>query len=369
MKDPILLNNLYKEVAKDNVSVMSDGDLSIFKYTQDCHIEGRWNDVNRQARGLIMRTDGTIVARPFAKFFNLGEVSETKLDNLPWDESVEVYEKVDGSCGIGYRKDGLWKLATPGSLSSPQAVVGTEILNHRWTETDSNTGEPILFARYLLEYLPADCTPVFEIIYPANRIVVDYKGESFLSLLAIFELNGAEWHPRRVDQIAEKCGFRRPRRYNLDLRGEIPFEDNSEGYVARFESGLRIKIKSPAYLRVHRLLNYLSPKGVIELIRGREYRATLDQLPPSIARDFDDIRAAVQLKFDQLNAEVAARLFALHSAVGEQATRKDKALWIQAHIKPELRGLVFARLDQKDIEEGLWRLVINEVEISSKNQT
>lgn len=363
MKDPILLNKLYKEVERDNVSVMSDGDLLIFKYTQDCHIEGRWNEINRQARGLIMRTDGTVVARPFAKFFNLGEVSETRLDNLPWEESLEVYEKVDGSCGIGYWQEGIgWKLATPGSMMSEQAIQGTKILN------DDPAG---------LMGLPLDCTPIFEIIYPTNRIVVDYKGETFLSLLAIFELNGVEWHPRRVDQIAEKCRFRRPRRYSLDLRAsEIPFEDNSEGYVARFESGLRVKIKNPAYLRVHRLLNYLSPKGVIELIRGREYRATLDQLPPSIARDFDDIRAAVQQKYD-LYFNRAQTLH--HNVCKETDTwvafesdrtinRKKQALWIMTNVEPDLRGLVFALLDQKDIEEGLWRLVINEVEISQKNQ-
>lgn len=361
MKDPILLNNLYKEVEKDNVTVMSDGDLSIFKYTQGCHIHGRWNAVNRQARGLIMRADGTVVARPFPKFFNLGEISESRLEALPWDESVEVYEKVDGSCGIGYRRGNRWWLATPGSLSSEQALVGTGILNEWIKEPqvinphfdDLTTGEP----RYNLSALPIDCTPVFEIIYPGNRIVVDYKGESFLSLLAIFELNGVEWHPRRVDRIAEMCGFKRPRRYDLDIRGEIPFEDNAEGYVVRFEGGLRVKIKSPNYLRVHRLLNYLSPKGVIELIRGREYGSTLQSLPPQIVRDFDDIRAAVQNKFDEIMIYGGERLRKMNEDLGENASRKARALWIQANVRNEITGVVFGMLDDKDVKDGVWRIV------------
>jgi RNA ligase len=348
MKDYILYKSLLKEVDEGRVSVQRSGDLAIFKYTQDTHIQGLWNDVNRQARGLIMREDGTVVARPFSKFFNLGEVSESMVENLPWHEEVEIYEKVDGSCGIGYFTPGLnkvhpeWRLSTPGSMESDQAFHGTLMLNLQYRDG--------------LEHLPKNCTPVFEIIYPSNRIVVDYQGESFLSLLAIFELSGEEWHPRRVDQIAEKCGFRRPRRYNVDLRGEIPFEENAEGYVARFASGRRVKVKSPAYLRVHRLLNYMSPKGVIELIRGKEFGVTLLELPKGIQQDFDDIRAYVQTMHDKLRIEaedIVARI--------PEGDRKTKALWIQANTPNVLTGIVFGLMDAKPMNDKIWKIVLDKV--------
>jgi len=346
MKDYVLYQKLLRETEEGRVTVSTEGDLQIFKYTQSTHIEGLWNEVNRQARGIIFRTDGTIVARPFGKFFNLGEVSETSLENLPSGEAA-VFEKLDGSCGIGFLDNGLWRLATPGSLSSDQAKAGSSMLY-------INPG-------YDLSALPLDCTPVFEIVYPGNRIVCDYtrdtRGPQFLALLAVLEHNGQEWHQSRVDQIAAKCGFPRPRRCNVDIHSDISFPDNEEGYVVLFENGLRVKVKSPGYLRIHRLLNYMTPKGVIELIRGKEYRAMLDSLPPSIARDFDDIRAAVQCQFDKLKADAHANLFAMHCLVGEHAARKDQALWIQANVAPEKRGLVFALLDTKDIEDGLWRLV------------
>lgn len=352
MKDYILYQKLLREVEEGRVAVSKTGDLSIFKYTQDCHIQGLWNETNRQARGIILRTDGTVVARPFAKFFNLGENDESLAENLPWHEEIEIYEKVDGSCGIGYWDEiqFRWRLATPGSMESDQAVRGTQILN-KWHGSEE-TMRPV----YWTQHLPKNCTPVFEIIYPENRIVVDYKGETFLSLLAIFELSGEEWHPRRVDQVAEKCGFKRPRRYNIDLRGEIPFEENHEGYVARFASGRRVKVKSPAYLRVHRLLDHMSPKGVIELIRGKEYRPTVDQLPTSIARDFDDIRAYVQNMHDTLR--VQAEDIALRIPEGD---RKTQALWIQANTPNELTGVVFGLLDKKNMVDKLWKLVLEKV--------
>jgi RNA ligase len=225
MKDTLLLNKLWKEVEAGRVSVSQSGGLSIFKYTQETHIKNLWNETNRHARGIIFAADGTIVARPFEKFFNLGECPQTQVDNLPWHENVEVYEKMDGSCGIGYfGMDGpspattiipintvlgdpipMWRLATPGSMESDQAIEGTRILNE-WVDSETGKRPTTTSAgwsvpKYDLQYLPTDCTPVFEIIYPENRIVVDYAGETFLSLLAIFEHNGVEWHPRRVDQI------------------------------------------------------------------------------------------------------------------------------------------------------------------------
>lgn len=344
MKDYGLYKALLKEVEEGRVSASRKGDLTIFKYTQDCHIQGLWNETNRQARGIIFRDDGTLVARAFPKFFNLGERSESSIENLPWNEEVEIYEKVDGSCGIGYisgeSAQWQWSLATPGSMESDQAKMGTWILN----------------SNYNLVALPQDCTPVFEIIYPENRIVVDYKGETFLSLLAIFERSGEEWHPRRVDQIAEKCGFRRPRRYNVDLRTDIPFAPNEEGYVARFASGIRVKVKSPAYLRVHRLLNHMSPKGVIELIRGHEYRVTLEQLPQYLAVDFDDIRAHVQTIHDKLRIEAEDIV-----AQVPQGDRKTQALWIIANTPNALTGVVFGLLDKKDMEDKIWKIVLDKV--------
>lgn len=344
MKDPILLNKLWKEVEAGRVTASQSGDLTIFKYSQDTHIQDLWNETNRLARGIIFRTDGTIVARPFEKFFNLNERSETQVNALPWHESVEVYEKVDGSCGIGYMSHNLWRLATPGSMESDQAKAGTDILY-----------------TYNLAALPQDCTPVFEIIYPENRIVVDYNGVRELVLLAIFEHNGVEWHPRRVDQIASLCGFRRPKRYNIDLRSEIPFEENSEGYVARFENGLRVKVKSAAYLRIHRLLNYLSPKGVIELIRGREYGSTLKQLPKAIALDFDDMRAYVQGLHHEIFTRAYYDLNRLLLEVGQNKPRKDYAMWIQANVPNAQCGFVFALLDKKDIQDKVWALVLEKV--------
>jgi hypothetical protein len=69
------------------------------------------------------------------------------------------------------------------------------------------------------------------------------------------------------------------------------------------------------------------------------------------------MRAYIQQAYDVLKNDADIQLHHLRLAV-PNGTRKDQALWIQANTKPALRGLVFALLDAKDIEDGLWRLVL-----------
>jgi RNA ligase len=52
-------------------------DLLLWNYTTKCQFAQAWDEVTVQARGLITRSDGTIVALAFPKFFNLSERPET----------------------------------------------------------------------------------------------------------------------------------------------------------------------------------------------------------------------------------------------------------------------------------------------------
>lgn len=334
MKDYSLFNKLNKEVELGNVRRSEFEDLYLYKYSEDCAFNKNWNEWNRQARGIIFRKDAEIVARPFSKFFNLFEMPETMPEALP-RLPYEVQEKVDGSCGSAFRHNGAWRLATPGAFESEQALYGTELLK-----------------KYNWDVLPLDVTPIFEIVYPGNRIVIDYNGEEFLSLLAIFEKNGQEWHSSRVDQIAHQGRFKRPRYYTIDPLNAA-FEENTEGYVVRYENGFRLKIKSPIYSQIHKLLGYLSPKGVIELLQGKEYGITIKQLPPAIAKSFDDIRGIVTGKYYEFTNEVE-RLFTLVP----EGTKKDKALWVQTNVPRFLQGQVFAKINGKDISYKMWNIVL-----------
>lgn len=98
--------------------------LVLFNYTQQCQYAGRWNWFEQQSRGLILNaTTGEIVARPFPKFFNLGECTPALGATIDY-----ITEKWDGSLGILYRHNDEYKIATRGSFTGEQAQWATDFL-------------------------------------------------------------------------------------------------------------------------------------------------------------------------------------------------------------------------------------------------
>jgi len=95
---------------------------------------------------------------------------------------------------------------------------------------------------------------VFELIHPANRIVVDYGEEAKLVYLASFDPAGNEfWHRERVGD------------YGIDIVKFSEFDDvlgavncketkNREGFVVRWQDGTREKVKFDEYKRLHRVV-------------------------------------------------------------------------------------------------------------------
>lgn len=138
--------------------------LVLYGYTNKCTYDRHWNEYTKVARGLILdKNTGEVVAKPFEKFFNLNEHETTFLKNLPIHLPYEVLEKVDGSLGIIFNHNGYWDVATRGSFYSDQAIKAYELLNN-----------------YDLTLIPKEYTLLVEIVYPENKIIVNYGKEEKL---------------------------------------------------------------------------------------------------------------------------------------------------------------------------------------------
>lgn len=137
--------------------------LRILNYTEMAQFAREWNDVTRVCRGLIYDADTLeVIARPFPKIHNW---DEAEAPSITWDAPLYSWSnKEDGSLGIIYlRPDGLLSVATRGSFESDQALHARALL-----ETH-DTGD--WWALIGMGY-----TPLVEIVYPDNRIVLDYGG-------------------------------------------------------------------------------------------------------------------------------------------------------------------------------------------------
>jgi len=355
-----LLDMIRAEVAVGRVSEQTHPafpHLSIFKYTETCAFEDGWNPINRICRGIIFNTTtGDLIARSFPKFFNIGERPESSLENLP-QGAFEVFEKMDGSMGSLYKlPTGEWAVATPGSMDSPQAREATKMLS-----------------QYDLSTIPDNVTPVVEIIYPENRIVVDYADRRELILLTVFNRDGSEWSTLEVDGLAIFCGFGRPKIYgHIDLEN-LTFAENAEGYVIRFTSGLRVKAKSPVYVMAHRFLTNVSIPRVVEGCRDGSIAAVAAQCPPTWQATLDDLVALVNNKFVALNklihqywAAVSTQSSGISPSHDPKEWKKQCALWIQVNVPKAYQAGVFQLVSNKEPTEWLWKMTEEELVAEAK---
>ena len=262
------------------------GDLRIYTYTDNCVFEKAWTDITLNSRGIILnRRTGEVVARPFPKFFNVGEREDTVDDRLPWGEDYRVFEKMDGWLGILYRYDGEYCVSTRGSFDGQG--MGSWATDH-------------LRKNYDLTGLPDDVTLVFEIVCPTTHIIVNYGDHEALVLLAAYNRHtGEEYSWDQVTEWGEKFRFAMPRTYAGDIQAcrELlnRMKGNAmEGFVIRFANGRRVKIKSEDYKRRAAIVSHLTPLAIWKAMRDGtltdDYRDSIDA---DYVELFDDLIEAL----------------------------------------------------------------------------
>jgi T4 RnlA family RNA ligase len=302
-------------------------ELYIYNYSQTTQFERKWNEVTLACRGLIMDQDNNIVARPFPKFFNYGEYE----DQVIPDESFDVYEKMDGSLGISYLLDGEIKIATRGSFQSNQANEATAMLYTKYTEA--------------IPKMNPCCTYLFEIIYPENRIVVDYGDEKMLVLLAVIDI------ALGIEQPLEDIGFPLVKKYDgvQDIKSLVALNtENKEGFVLKFKNGYRIKVKFEEYVRIHRIISHVSSISIWEYLRsGSSIEEILDRVPDEFFQWVKDQKQLLQEQYKAIE-EIAKQEFKILE------DRKTTALYFMQCKYPTV---LFSMLDKREYSDIIWKMI------------
>jgi hypothetical protein len=308
-----------------------DLDLYILNYTARTQYEGLWNDITTQCRGLVVNREGLVKSRCFRKFFNLEQVAEDVdsriRDNLPF----RVYDKVDGSLGITYWTPDGPRIATRGSFTSEQAVRATNILHEAYRGV----------------HLDPDLTYLFEIVYPENRVCVDYgETEDIFLLGAIHTESGVEIEPE---------GLPFPCVESFDFGSELGFSDikkmnlrNREGFVVRFDDGFRFKIKFEDYVKMHREIFSLSTKSIWEaLSSGR--RTSMERIP-------DGTRAWVEVVEHDLMCDYAS-VECKAAEIFESLKHLPRREFAAAAEEYRFSSVLFRMLDGKPYSEVIWKMI------------
>ena len=356
-------------------------DLTIWNYSPKVQYERLWDEITLQCRGLVTNSKGVIVARPFKKFFNY---EEYKPEDIP-NEDYVVYEKMDGSLGILFyyeyelsderryniwfnnnyetgmenffdpnnlpdydnsyyeptpKRKGEWIFATRGSFTSEQSIRGREILDKK----------------YDYSALRKDNTYLFEIIYPENRIVVDYKGEEKLVVLGVIHTETGNEVPDSSLFFMQEGGWELVTVYKTwgegyDILKEEISKDK-EGYVLRFRSGFRMKIKGEEYVRLHRILTNISNRDIWEYLKDNK---PLDDLLEKVPDEFNDwVKSEVANFKEMYMITLTMAELTFIKFIKPEMSRKEAAEIIKTKDKG-IQPILFKKLDNKDYSDLIWK--------------
>jgi RNA ligase len=358
-------------------------DLTIWNYSPKVQYERLWDDITIQCRGLVTNSKGDIVARPFKKFFNY---EEHKPEEIP-NEDYVVYEKMDGSLGILFyyeevlsderryniwfnnnyetgmerffdpnnlpdydnsyyeptpKTKGEWVLATRGSFTSPQAIKGKEILD----------------AKYDISSLRKDNTYLFEIIYPENRIVVDYGAEEKLVVLGVIHTETGDELPDSSIFFMQEGGFEIVTTYKTwgegyDLLKE-EISNDREGYVIRFKNGFRMKIKGEEYKRLHKILTGISSRDIWGLLKDHK---SFDEIIKDVPDEFYGWVDKTSEDLIKQYENIEKKSLTDFATIIKSSNIEDRKSFALEAIKCENSSILFSMLNKKDYSNIIWKII------------
>lgn len=304
--------------------------LYIYSYSNECQYTGSWDEYTLIARGLILDKLGNIVAKPFPKFFNYGESCRP---DIPKNMPHTVYEKVDGSLGINffYNETRYW--ATRGSF------------DNEYVDFASNFS-----CDYSKNY-----TVMAEICMPID---LDGMRRAIPHEPGLYLLGGSDLYSKKdLDprKLLSDWRYFNPEIFDTDIEQLIENSDDvtgTEGWVVRFDNGLRIKVKTIWYLKMFWVLSHLEDNLKEKLLTGLSKKEILQSLPEELRQDATDLIDKIQGYVQNKRISVEIEFANL-----EKGNRKDFALSVKDSPN---RPYLFKMLDNRDINTMLLKEGIEE---------
>jgi RNA ligase len=324
--------------------------LSILTYTRECQYGHIWTPVTMRCRGLIADESGTVVALPFPKIFVTAMHGVHDFAPPLPAEPFEIFEKADGSLIIAFHYNGHWHAASKGSFISEQA---------QWAQAVLDKAD--------LSGLDTELTYLAEAIYPGNRIVVDYGQREDLVLLAAYRpADGTEeplatvaphWKP--IGPAVRSWGLRdgvaeleQLALASTTLDGSTVGGTDEEGYVIRYASGQRAKVKLSAYLTLHKLFTGTNERTIWEVLAsGQDPAVLFDQVPDEFADWAHAVADQLRAEHGRIVDEAVAAYAVVMAALPAAPDRKTFAL---EAVKSPSRSALFLIHDGRDTAVSGW---------------
>jgi RNA ligase len=334
--------------------------LILFCYTPTCPYVNNWNFLETISRGLVLnRITGEVVARPFDKFFNWGEKDRDGNERKTNASIAMVYEKMDGSLGILFRHNGKYHITTKGGFESEQGVWATNFLKN-----------------YALDDLPEELTLLFEIIYPDNRIVVDYGQTETLALIgARNRFNGEYLKPDELHDLGNEYNFDVREMWHIGVYNRVDhilhlmnkkFRDGEveEGFVVLFNDGQRFKFKYNEYFKLHKERSNITKKRVLEAMKEFRLQQYLENIPTEYLEQVKTWASEIECAYDEIQLHIERDVASvLGSLIADGIQGLDRRKQFALRITKDMKYVsgMFNHYDGRDNEEYIYKIIAKEM--------
>lgn len=316
-------------------------DIWILNYSPKVQSKQLWDDYTISCRGMVVDSEGNILARPFKKFKNYEEYDPRDID---FSQKFEAFEKMDGSLIIlfYYEKYKEWIISSRGSFYSEQSKEASK-----------------MFDRTNFKHLNKGYTYLFEVIYPENRIVVDYGSMRDLVLLGAVETSsGYEilhedlyGYYSKYFTIVEKI----PVKTFKDLKElRDKNDENREGFVIRFDNGFRIKMKLDEYIRLHAIVTNVSNLTVWEHLKdGYDFDELIDRVPDEFYSWVKKTIRELRTQYFDIERQAFKEFYRIYH---EYNLTERKEFANEAKLS-EFISILFALYDCREYSDMIWKRI------------
>jgi len=220
-----------------------------------------------ECRGITFDSEGNCVCRTMEKFFNINENKHSQLSDLDFNHAL-AFDKLDGSMISIVRVNNKLYCKTKKSFYSSVALSA-----QKYFDTQPNLQA---LSNYMID---RGWTPTFEYESPETQIVIQQTEQKMSLLLARNIVSGtylpnddlvilANWQHTPIPGWSNVTNI-------LNLIALAKEAVGVEGWVIQLQSGVRVKLKTDWYLKLHRLTDY-TERSIFDLIIAEE----IDDLMP-----------------------------------------------------------------------------------------
>lgn len=317
--------------------------------------------VRRECRGLKFGLNGKLIARPYHKFFNLGERPETTDDELSslgaFHKNFVIMPKLDGSM--------IHPITWNDTMYFCTRMGITDVANQAY-EFAGNNG---MYERFSYDMCQRGLTPIFEWCSRKQRIVLDYPQDSLI-LTAIRVNRTGEYLTRgKMQALAVPYGVPMVDLYDGSWDGIEKFSkhvrdiENAEGYVIRWDDGNMIKMKGEWYVAIHRAKDsIMHEKRIIALILNDSLDDVMPHLLPQDYDRLDRYRNDFWRTVDHVEKTLDTKVSICRSFTDATGMEENEAKgWFARQdvsqykgVLAPWKGLLFATWDKKDKTRNLF---------------